>query len=289
MGHRSGWIAAVVLVLAFAFGAVAGNRAPARVVSTAPALTEMVWAAGAVDRLVAVSDYCRFPPGVARLPKVGGLMNLNYELIARLKPDLVLLMQPSTEIAQRLDRMGVPYATFANETLDEIRSSIATMCKLFGREDRCRSFLNGWDEKLRAIRDRYADAGVGPRTMVVVGREAGRLSGLYVAGAGSFYDEILGLLRCPNAFGRSHSKYFQPSLEAVATAAPDVIVEIWAGRKLSDGQKARLKGDWEKLRMIPAVRNGRIYILTEDYAGVPSARAVETIELLERVLRLDER
>jgi len=278
-------VLALIALLAIALSGLADELGPMRLISTAPALTEMVWAAGATDRLVAVSDYCNFPPAVEKLLRVGGLMNLNYELIKRLKPDLVLLMDPSTEVAQKLKRMGISYGVFANETFNDIRESIRVMCSLFGHEQRCKPFLDDWDKRLKDVQDKYLRAKPGSKTMVVVGREAGRLSGLYVAARGSFYDEILGILGCPNAFAESKQKYLQPSLEAIAAAKPEVIVEIWAGKNFTNAQKKKLKDDWKKLGMIPAVKSGRIYIVTEDYAGIPSARAIEALALFERLVR----
>ena len=278
------FVAFLILAL-IASAAVADEVGPRRVVSTAPALTEMVWAAGAIDRLVAVSDYCRFPPEVRRLPKIGGLLNFNYELIRRLEPDLVLLMYPGGDAARRLERMGIAYGVFANETFDEIRGSVKAMCDMFGHEAECRRFFEQWDSRIRAIRNRYLHAKPGPKVMVVVGREAGRLSGLYVAGKGSFYHEILSMLKCSNAFGNIRRKYFQPSLEAIAQARPDVIIEIWAGKRFTEQQKERLVADWSAMKLLPAVRSGRIHIVTEDYAGIPSARATMTLELFEKLIR----
>lgn len=278
-----------LLILSISFTlsstSIADELGPMRIISTAPAITEMVWAAGATDRLVAVSDYCRFPPEVKNLPKIGGLMNLNYELIRRLKPDMVLLMYPSGDIGNRLKEMGISYGVFANETFGEIRESIRVMCGLFGHEQQCKPFLENWDRELNAIQDKYLKAKRCPKTMVVVGREAGKIAGLYVAGRNSFYDEILGILQCDNAFAESHQKYFQPSLEAIARAKPEIIIEIWAGEKFTDDKKKKLVDDWKTMKVLPAVRDRKIYILTEDFVGIPSARAIEVLKLFESVVR----
>lgn len=264
---------------------IADEVGPLKIISTAPAITEMVWAAGASDRLIAVSDYCHFPPEVEKLPKIGGLMNFNYELIKRLKPDIVLLMYPPQDVGQKLKSMGIAYGVFANETFDEIRESIRVMCGLFGHEERCKPFLENWDRELNEIQDEYLKVKRGPKTMVVVGREQGKIAGLYVAGKNSFYDEVLGILQCDNAFAESHQKYFQPSLEAISTSKPEVIIEIWANQKFTEAQKKKLTDDWETMKMLPAVKDKKIYILTEDYVGIPSARAIDTVKLFERVVR----
>ena len=64
---------------------------PARIVSTSPSITETLFALGLGDRVVGVSTYCRYPPAVAALPKVGTFLKPDAETIARLKPDLVFV------------------------------------------------------------------------------------------------------------------------------------------------------------------------------------------------------
>jgi len=278
---------AISIILTLFSPSLASELGPMRIISTVPALTEMVWAAGATDRLIAVSDYCHFPPEIENLPRIGGLMNFNYELIKRLKPDMVLLQYPPQDVGRKLKSMGISYGVFANETFGEIRESIRVMCGLFGHEKQCKPFFEKWDSELNAIQDKYLKAKPGPKTMVVVGREIGKVAGLYVAGKNSFYAEMLGILQCPNAFTKSHQKYFQPSLEAIANAKPEIIIEIWAGKKFTDAQKKKLMDDWKAMKMLPAVQNNRIYIVTEDYSGIPSARAIDALKLFEGILRSD--
>ena len=62
---------------------------PARIISLTPSTTEILYGVGAFDRVVAVSDYCTYPPDVKKLPRVGGWNNPNMEQIAALRPDLV--------------------------------------------------------------------------------------------------------------------------------------------------------------------------------------------------------
>ena len=84
------------------------RRGHQRIVSLIPAITEMIFAIGAGDRLVGVSDFDRYPPEVARLPRVGALLDPDIERILALKPDLVIVYNTQVELKQRLDRAGIP-------------------------------------------------------------------------------------------------------------------------------------------------------------------------------------
>src|SRR5436309_9908354 len=71
--------------------ASAAQPSPRRIISVSPNVTEILYGIGAFDRVVAVSDYCTYPPAVESLPRVGGWENSNLEKIAALRPELVIL------------------------------------------------------------------------------------------------------------------------------------------------------------------------------------------------------
>src|SRR5579862_2776417 len=82
---------------------------PARIVSTSPSITETLFALGLADRVVGVSTYCRFPPEVARLPKVGSFLKPDPELIAGLRPDLVVVQEVGNGLDRRLASLRIPF------------------------------------------------------------------------------------------------------------------------------------------------------------------------------------
>jgi iron complex transport system substrate-binding protein len=90
---------------------------PARIVSLVPSVTELVFALGAEDRLVGVTDYCDFPPAARRKPRVGGMLAPSLETIVALRPDVVVATDSGNrqEISDQLRRLGIPvYLVHAN-------------------------------------------------------------------------------------------------------------------------------------------------------------------------------
>ncbi len=79
---------------------------PARIVSTSPSITETLFALGLGERVVGVSTYCRYPQAALRLPKVGTFMRPDAELIARLRPDLVIVHAGPHTVPQQLSALG---------------------------------------------------------------------------------------------------------------------------------------------------------------------------------------
>jgi hypothetical protein len=117
-----GWVA--FLFLASLTAQAGSDQAPRRVISLSPHFTEIVYDIGAGDRLVAVTDFCRFPSSARDLPKVGGFLDLNVETVVRMRPDVVLAVLSSapswTSCAARSSRSS-PWKTPGCRRLGRVR------------------------------------------------------------------------------------------------------------------------------------------------------------------------
>ncbi|MCH9058802.1 MAG: ABC transporter substrate-binding protein [Planctomycetes bacterium] len=107
---------------------------PERVVSLAPNLTEIVYALGEQDRLVGVTRYCKFPPEAQEKPKVGALVNMNYERLLELEPDLVLVLPGHADVVNELDRLAIDSVTIRTETIADIYAAIEKIGEVFEAE-----------------------------------------------------------------------------------------------------------------------------------------------------------
>ena len=90
-----------LLLLAAALSAAS----PQRIVSTAPSITELLYALGLGDRVVGVTRFCRYPPEARWKPKIGDYTSPNLEAIAALRPDLVIVQTNPVHLADRLGRL----------------------------------------------------------------------------------------------------------------------------------------------------------------------------------------
>src|SRR3972149_4198581 len=96
---------------------------PQRIISLSPTITEIIYGIGAFDRVVAVSEFCDFPPEVEKLPRVGGWQNTNLEKLASLRPDLVILTEAQAPFIQHhLDALGIPILVVRSQSLGGCRS-----------------------------------------------------------------------------------------------------------------------------------------------------------------------
>ncbi len=141
---------------------------PRRIVALAPNLTEIVFAVGAGDRLVGVSDFSDYPPAAQAIPRVGGL-DVSAERVASLAPDLVLATPEGNGqgTVAALAAAGVPVLAVPGDSLDAVLSGILLVGERVGRADRARSLVAQLSARREAVRAR-ARAGPHPKTLLLI-------------------------------------------------------------------------------------------------------------------------
>lgn len=248
---------------------------PRRVVTLAPSLTDVVLALGLEDRLTGVTrmDDAR---EVAKLPRVGGFLDPNPEVILGLEPDLVLWVTDGGALAavRRLAELSAasrrPFPILAIPVVN-VADTFAT-ARLVGdalgepgRGDALAQRLQTAVERVRARAKGLATK----RVLFVVGREP-----LVVAGPGSFPDELLRIAGCRNVVGGTLPWPVYPVEKAVADD-PDVLVDA-AAREPAEAIS--------RLAAIPAVRRGDVVRLKNDDLLRPGPRMIAGLEALFRAV-----
>jgi iron complex transport system substrate-binding protein len=223
----------------------------------------MIYALGAGNRVVGVSDFDRYPPEVLDLPKVGALIDPNLERILSLGPDLVVTYGTQSGLTARLDAIGIPSLGFVSESVDETLSFIRTLSEVLGDPHAGRDLAGSIRERLDTIRMQAGTAR--PTVLLVHSRDLGSLGGFYTEGRLSYLNELIEIAGGRNLFSDVALKVFQPSLEEILERGPDVIIELLPPSAGSLTAIPQRLGDWSRLTSVPAVRNGRVHVLADDY------------------------
>jgi iron complex transport system substrate-binding protein len=256
--------------------------APARrIIALTPSLVETLFALGLGDRVVGVGDYSRWPPEVARKPRLGGLFNPNLERVVTLKPDLAVLLPSERDLGAKLRPLGVDLLVVPDESLADVERSFQTIADRCGVPQAGRRLTAEW----RAGLALPPLPGPPLKVIVSVGRQAGRLGELTAAGPGTFLDELLHRLGAVNAFADAPTLYPQVGMEEVVARKPDVVLELRTDA-LTPAQTAAIVHDWQALPEIPAVRNGRVEVIAGDHVLIPGPRLPRFYrEMREALLR----
>ncbi len=133
---------ALIAILATLVAQASTQGEPRRIVSLVPAVTEMLFALGAGDRVVGVSSFDKFPPEVAKVPRVGALLDPNLDLILSLKPDLVVLYHSQADFRTQLQRATVPAYAYSHAGLADVTQTIRAVGDRIGRAEQGRQLAS---------------------------------------------------------------------------------------------------------------------------------------------------
>jgi iron complex transport system substrate-binding protein len=278
---------AFVLVIVFwaTRPATLQQRTPSavRIVSLVPALTEMLFAIGAGPQVIAVSSYDEFPPEVKSLPRVGALLDPDMERILALRPDLVVSYGSQTDVQAQLARAKIRVFSYRHAGLAGVFTTLKDLGAAVGRpaesDKLAREIRTGLETVQARVRGRPQ-----PRTLLVFERDPASLRGVYVSGGVGFLHDMLGIAGGVNVFGDVARQSVQPSIETMLARAPEVILEVRATGLLAATDVAQAKRVWGALAAVPAVKQGRIEILTGEHLVVPGPRVVQATDAFARAL-----
>lgn len=282
--HRC-FVVSVLLVLFVCLVAgrpVRGQDHPRRIISLIPAVTEMLFALGAGDRVVAVSSFDRYPPEVEKLQRVGALLDPNLERILSLRPDLVAIYGTQADLRRQLDRAQVPVLVYSHAGLADITTTLLQVGDRVGRGERARQLAGAIETSLAETRQRV-ESRPRPRTLIVFGRESFTLRGIDASGGYGFIHDMVTAAGGDNIFGDVKREAVQATTELILARRPEVILELRAD-PLSPADVKREIATWGQLGSVPAVRNSRVHIIQDARTVIPGPRVAEGVELIAGVL-----
>jgi iron complex transport system substrate-binding protein len=271
------------LALAAMTARLSAQARPHRIVSTAPSITEALFALDLGANVVGVSRYCDFPPEVLKLPKVGTYIKPDPEAIARLAPDLVILQGNRPELTNRLDALHIAFAEVPHGTLNDVFTGIQIIAKAAGHPERAQPLVSHIQGGLDAIQNK-ARALPSPRVLIIADRRQGMLTDLVAIGPNNYVNQILEIAGGANVLAKPGlPQYPHISLETVLRENPDVILDLSGTQESEEQRQAARAGTlalWRQNGELTAVRNNHVYIGTSNALLVPGPRTVEAAQKL---------
>ena len=251
------------------------------VVTSAPALAEMVCAIEGRDHLVGVSSYCTHPPSLTSLPQVGGAIDPNLEVIDGLAPDLILLQGRHAGLEELAGRRSWTIELFRIETIQDVLGSLDRLGLLLGKPAQAARERARLEAALALAKQGHPSRP--PRVLLVFGRREGALTQLSCSGEGTFLSECLEAVGGTNCL-EGLTGYPLVSTEVLVQRAPDLIIELFPDPR-DAAARAALRADWRALPSIPAVASGRIAIVSGAELLLPGPRLDQTLAKLGRVVQ----
>ncbi len=266
----------VVLFCALLFSLQNTSRAteyPQRIISLGPINTENVFLLGAGERLIANTDYCVRPEAAKTKEKIGSVMQFSVEKIIALKPDLILatgLTRPQQVTQLQAAGIAVIHVT-QPESFAEICSQFLELGQLLGLEKQAKEIIARAKAKVASVQKKVAHL---PKRKVLL--QIGT-NPLFSSVPSSFTNDFIVLSGGINIAAEQQTG--TTNYEKVIAANPDVIIIAIMGTETGTAAKERDK--WQKISVISAARNNRIFVINPDLACSPSPNTfAETLQTI---------
>lgn len=245
-----------------------------RIITLSPHLTEIVFAAGAGDRLIATVEYSDYPQAANEVPRIGDAFRIDVERILALRPDLVIAWDsgnPAAAISQ-LRSLGIAVWSVEIDEPEEIANALESLAGLIGQEQPALSASDDIRRRLTALSRRYLDVEplryfyqIGTRPLFTVNGDHLISKGLERCGGRNIFSDEPGLA-------------FQVSYESVIVADPDALFAPWqehSPNPLTTWQ------DWPSLK---AVSHQALFLLPADPVSRATPRFLDSLELACKLL-----
>ena len=249
---------------------------PRRIVSLVPGVTEMVFAIGAEERLVGVTDFCDYPAAARKKRSVGGMLAPSLETLVALRPDLVVATDSGNtdETRTQLERLRLPVYLVSPRGIADVFRTMEQLGALTGQSARAAEAVAGLERRVRAVAERVA-ARPRPRVLYVVWPEP-----LIVPGRGAAVTELIELAGGASVTANAAEGYPRWSVESAVAGAPELIVLAQHGAGTSPLSREK----WERFAGLPAIRAGRIHNVDGDLFHRFGPRVVDALEILARLV-----
>jgi len=251
------------------------ERPPSRIVSLSPAVTEILYAIGAGERVVGTDSFSNYPAEAEQTAKLD-YSSPDPEAALALDPDLVIMTSRQDEQVEPFRDLRLPVLYLEEpETVDGVLDSIETFGHITGQDAEAAQLAAGMQERIDAVTAKLADVTEGPRVYYELTTD------LYTASPDTFIGSMLSMLKARNIAEGATTQFPQLTAEAVISADPEVILLANAQFTNESAAKVSARPGWST---VAAVQTQRIVLIDDDIASRPGPRIVEAIEQIAAAL-----
>lgn len=251
-------------------------KAPTRVVSLAPSITEMLFAIGLDEQIVGVTQFCDFP-AAAKLKAKVGYSNPSAEALIALRPELVLaprdFLRP--DLQMKLEQLKIPLFVLEAQTVEDILLQIHTLGKMFERGSTANELTQSMRQRIAEIRHKVETPPT-RRVLYVLNSQP-----LITVGPGSFIHQMIGLAGGVNIAAETGMAYPKLSMEAVLKDDPEVL--IFPSGEVETVPRSEQQ-QWRRWDSLSAVKEQRFHEVSSNLLNRPGPRVVEALEQLARAI-----
>ncbi len=258
---------------------------PQRIVSLAPANTQIIFAVGAGDKVVGVTDYDFYPYNFSAWVAAGNMTSIgNYyqpaiEPIVSLNPDLVVASLGSSDAADQLRGLGYHVLTFNPADLNGIMADMLTIGKATNHNADAQAAVATMQQKINAVVDAVQNATIEPRVYHEVWSDP-----YMSAGKGTFIDQLITKAGGQNIFENATTDYPVVSAEAIISQNPDILIfpsQMGVSAFWGNYSSVAARDGWGS---ISAVVNHKMYTINGDLIDEPGPRQADALLFIAQII-----
>lgn len=251
-------------------------KPPARVVSLAPSITEMLFSLGLADQIVGVTEFCDYPAGAQSKAKVG-YANPNVETIIALRSDMVLapkdFLRP--DVLAKLEQLKIPLFVLDAKTLEDIPLQIHTLGTMFEKTSVANDVTQRMRQRMAELKLKVETLPA-KRVLYVLNSQP-----LISVGPGSFIHQMIGLAGGVNIAAQAGVAYPRLSMETVLKEDPEVL--IFPSGEVETVPRSEQQ-QWRRWDSLSAVKQQRFHEVSSSLLNRPGPRVIEGLEQLVRAI-----
>ncbi len=249
------------------------EKAPDKVASGSPSITEIIFAIKANDNLVGVTQFCNFPEEAMKIDITGDYNGPSIEKLIEFGANVYITDHIADDVRKTLEDAKITVIVLASKNYEDVFSKILLMGQIFDKNKEADSTLISMKNREAALLNAIKDL-KSKRVFYEVWHDP-----LMTSGPGSFIDEMIKMLGSENIASDAASAYAEFSVETLIERNPEVYITANDGMKTVEDIKARTGYD-----QIDAIKNDRIYFLDSDIISRPGPRIVEGLEILAEAI-----
>lgn len=250
-----------------------------RIVTLTPSINEIVYALGMGNSVVANTEYCDFPPRSKDVKKVGGHASISLEKILESKPTVVVSQNYDEKMLENLKSLNIETLVFKTDTIDAIKSTVKTLGVYFKKEQKAKEIISNINNSLASLKGIVSNK----KVLIVIGPRKDLNNQIYIAGNHLYFEDILKASENINAFSSNAKNQPVVNSEKIINMNPDIIVLLSPFLKGKIKEQKKIISNWQSLPT-NAGFNKNVYLIDEQYAGIPSQRVVYFINDFKKIL-----
>lgn len=252
------------------------ENVPRRIVSISPACTEILFALGLGDRVVGVTEYCDYPEEATNKPEIGTFTSPNLEAVLAQDPDLVLATAGvQSDMVDRMVSVGMNVYVVNPATFADTVSVIRDVGALTGTVKEAEEIAADMEDRAAVIAGKVQDEIDAGTAMTKVFYEIFFENNVWTAGEDSIISDLIRLAGGRNLGDADSSDYYEFSVESLINENPDVYL-VGSGSMADPGDITAREG-WDRIN---AVREGRVYVISEDLVYRTGPRLIDGLETI---------